>query len=367
MSETLCDGQALPPAAPQASKDRAKGRRRGLEGEAGRQSDSSEALRREALEPGSPRDHLYENHPVTKNEVAVATPALKEAYDVIQDVIVHRDPGTSLLAAFRFGKTTAIEVVVAKLRETFPELPAGIAYAKDHSNFTQGVFFSDLLQDFDHAGALRDTAQEKRARTLNMILSQARQMHSDRYLLLVDEGQNWKEPQWTWLRDLANDLQKKHVRLITVTFGQTTDMQTLRQRLLSRNRTDLVGRFLLTPREFRGIRDLDELRLTLEAYDDPMQHEYPAGSEISYSEFYMPNAWRGGWRLEHEAPPMWTEFRNVAHRSNQAAANIGMNWIGGAIRNFLFSQMPNDVVGFSGDSQRWAMAVQASGYESTLF
>ena len=344
-----------------------KARRQGLSSAREQEIISTEKRRREALESGSSRDHLYENHPVTKNEVAVATPALKEAYDVIQDVIVHRDSGTSLLAAFRVGKTTAIDVVVAQLRHTFPELPVGIAYAKDHDKFTQGTFFSDLLQDFNHAGALRDTAQEKRVRVFNMILAQARQMGSDRYLLLVDEGQNWKESQWTWLRDLANDLQKKRVRLITVTFGQTTDMQLLRQRLLSRNRTDLVGRFLLTPREFRGIRDAEELRATLEAYDDSSQHEYPQGTGVSFAEFYMPKAWRGGWRLAQECDVMWTEFRSVAARTNQPATNIGMNWVGGAIRNFLFSQSLEDCVGFSGTPERWAVAVQACGYESTLF
>lgn len=323
--------------------------------------------RRAALEPGSTRDRLYENHPVTKNEVAAATPALKESYGVVQDVVVHRDPGTCLLGAFRVGKTTAIEAIVAQLHRTFPKLPVGIAYAKDHDRFTQTTFFSDLLQDFDHAGALRGTGQEKRLRVFNMILSQARQMDSDRYLLLVDEGQNWGEAQWTWLRDLANDLQKKKVRLITVTFGQTTDMQEVRNRLLSRGRTDLVGRFLLTPREFRGIRDVQELRETLEAYDDPEQNQYPAGTGIGFSEFYMPIAWRGGWRLQQEADAMWAEFGRVAADTNRPATNIGMNWVGGAIRNFLFSQMPEDGIGFSGSPTSWAVAVQASGYESTLF
>lgn len=325
------------------------------------------AMRRSALEEGTTRDHFYENHPVTRNEAEIATPPLKAAYATCEGVVVHRDPGTCLLGAFRIGKTTAIAVIVRQLSKTFPKLPVGIAVAKHHDNFTQGTFFSDLLHDFDHAGALSGTAQQKRLRVFNMVLAQARQKASDRYLLIVDEGQNWSEPQWTWLRDFANDLHAKHIRLITLTFGQTTETQMLRQRLLSRGRTDLVGRFLLSPVEFRGLRDEDELRATLEAYDDPQQCEYPVGSGISYSEFYMPVSWRSGWRLAPEAQAMWTEFRNVAARSNHAANNIGMNWIGGAVRNFLFGAMLDDGPGFRGAPEAWEVAVQATGYESTLF
>ena len=64
---------------------------------------------------------------------------------------------------------------------------------------------------------------------------------------------------------------------------------------------------------------------------------------------------------------MWREFRRVAQRSGREAGNIGMNWIGGAIRNFLFSESMKDGPGYASTPEVWAMAVQASGYESTLF
>ena len=355
--------QTAAPAAP-AVAPLAKAKR---DAQAAARTTGERQIRQSALEAGKARDKLYEDHPVTKNEVDVATPPLKEAYQVIQDVVVHRDPGTCLLGEFRVGKTTTINRTVQQLNETFPNLPVGIAIAKGHDKFTQGTFFSDLLEDFQHAGALRGSAAERRLRCLNMLIGQARQLSSDRYLLLVDEGQNWAEPQWTWLRDLANDLANKKVRLITVTFGQTVEMRKVRTLLLSRSRTDLVGRFLLNPQEFRGLRDVHELAETLQAYDDPGHRSYPLGTDICYSEFYMPLAWKGGWRLADEADRMWDEFRRVAQRSGRVAGNIGMNWIGGAIRNYLFSESLNDVPGYASTPDVWAMAVRASGYESTLF
>ncbi|MDG0854781.1 ATP-binding protein [Roseateles puraquae] len=324
-------------------------------------------VRQAALEPGEARDRLYVDHPVTRNEVAVATPPLKEAYDIIESVVVHRDPGTCLLGDFRSGKTTTINRTVCALNETFPNLPVGKALAKDHDKFTQGTFFSDLLGDAGHSGEQRGTVQEKRIRCLNMWICHARELDSDRYLLLVDEGQNWGERQWTWLRDLANDLHEKNVRLITVTFGQTWELRKLRQLLLARGRTDLIGRFLLTPRAFRGLRDPEELRQTLQAYDDPAQSAYPIATDISYSEFFMPQAFKGGWRLAHETDRMWNEFKAIAISKTKIVDSIGMNWINGAVRNFLFAQMPLDGPGFVGKPDMWHLAVRLSGYEDTLF
>ncbi|QPF73981.1 ATP-binding protein [Roseateles sp. DAIF2] len=331
------------------------------------QAATNREIRRAALEQGEARDKLYMEHPVTKNEVAVATPPLKEAYSIIESVVVHRDPGTCLLGDFRSGKTTTIKRTVCALNETFRNLPVGKALAKDHDKFTQGTFFSDLLQDAAHSGAQRGTAQEKRTRYLNMLIGQARELASDRYLVLVDEGQNWGESQWTWLRDVANDLNEKSIRLITVTFGQTSELKKLRSNLLSRGRTDLIGRFLLTPREFRGLRDVEELRETLKAYDDPEQSAHPIGTDISYAEFFMPKSWKSGWRLADEADRMWNEFKAIAVSGNKVAGNIGMNWIGGAVRNFLFAQMELDGPGYAGTPGAWKAAVQFSGYGDTLF
>jgi hypothetical protein len=323
-------------------------------------------VRLSALQAGPARDKLYAEHPVTRNDVAIATPPLKEAYDIIESVIVHRDSGTCLLGEFRVGKTTTIMSTVAQLNETFPDLPVGLVLAKGHDQFTQNAFFSDLLLDFNHLGATKNTALDKRLRCLNMLLGQARQLGSDRYLLLVDEGQNWGEPQWTWLRDLANDLAKNHVRLITVTFGQS-ELRKVRTALISRNRADIVGRFLLSTYDFRGLRDVAELRETLGAFDDCAQLCYPLDTDIAYSEFFMPEAFRGGWRLGDEAEQMWAEFAKMAQRSGKVARDIGMNWIGGAVRNYLFAESTRDGPGYTGSPDIWAAAVLASGYEATLF
>lgn len=327
--------------------------------------DATESMREAALTPGPSRDLLYEEHPVVRNAAAIATLPLKEAYDLVAQVVVHRDPGTCLIAEFRMGKTTAQARIAEALADTFPQLPVGRLIAKNHDVSTEKGFYTDVLVDFKHGGARIGTAGERRSRVLNTVLAQAHQRRSNRYLLLVDEGQNWGESEFTFLRDLTNDWQAEGVTVITIIFAHPA-LEALRQRLLNKRRTDLVGRFLLSPFEFRGIRDLHELRDTLQAHDDPGRHQYPAGSGICYSEFFMPHAWSSGWRLEAETVAFWDALSRVASRSGRTAGNIGMNWIAGAIRNFFFHQASLDTLAFVSAPHSWSDAVEASGYEWSL-
>lgn len=327
--------------------------------------DAIASIREAALSPGYERDVLYEEHPIVKNAARIATLPLRETYDVVAQTIVHRDTGTCLIGDFRMGKTTAQAIIVDTLRDTFPNLPVGRVIAKGHDVSTEKGFYTDLLVDFGHDSARVGTASERRMRIFTAVLAQARQQKSSRHLLLVDEGQNWGEAELTYLRDLVNDWQAQSLAVITIIFAHPA-LEVLRQRLLGKRRTDLIGRFLLSPLEFRGIRDRDELRDTLKAHDDPGRHEYPERSGISYSEFFMPVAWGAGWRLESEVFAMWDAFGRVAARSQRTARNIGMNWVAGAIRNFFFSQAPHDGLGFSATTGIWLEAIEACGYEASL-
>lgn len=326
---------------------------------------ASETLRLSILVPGAERDLVYENHPVVKDNAIIATKSVQLAYDIMVKNIVHRQPGTCFIGDFRVGKTKAIEKIVNELSETFPKLPVGKVSAKGHDPYTEKTFFTDLLADFKHGAANTGTTIERRNRLRMAIETHAHRLNSDQYLLMVDEGQNWDERQWHLLRDLTNDLAISNIRVLTATFGHP-ELLNIRSKLIIRRRTDLIGRFLLRPYQFRGLNSVQELQETLSAYDDIGSCSYPFNSNISYSEFFMPHAWETGWRLKHEANLLWTALAHVASRVNQQVTQVGMNWVGGAVRNFLFSCADNDCVGFSGTVEGWISAVESCDYESSL-
>lgn len=249
------------------------------------------ALREAALTPGEDRDRLYEEHPLVLNAICIPTGPVQEAYDIVRQVLVHRDPGTCLTADFRIGKTTAIHAITRQLSRTTPDVPFGFVIVKGHDKPTERNFFTDILLDFKHRAATSGTTTDRRTRVLSTMLSQAMQKKSTRYLLLVDEGQNWGESEFTFLRDLTNDCQERNLAVITVIFGHPA-LKQIRAHLVGKARMDLVARFLLTPRVFRGIQDKEDFLATFRAHDDAGLLEFPrtVASAIRNFSFLKPGA-----------------------------------------------------------------------------
>jgi len=322
-------------------------------------------FRRRVLTPGPERDILYEQHPVVVDGAIVATSSVRNTYDIVVNAIVHRRPGTCIIGDFRVGKTKAIEKIVSELMQTFPDLPIGIVVAKSHDPYTEKTFYTDFLGDFKHGGANTGTTMDRRNRVRMVMEADSRRSKSDKYLLMVDEGQNWDEQQWHLLRDLTNDLDMGKIRVLTVTFAHP-ELLNIRDSLINKRRTDLIGRFLLNPYQFTGLSSVKELRETLGAYDDGKNYSYPINSGISYSEFFLPKAWDSGWRLANEDEFFWSALAYIASRLNKQVGQVGMNWIGGAIRCFLFSMADKDCVGFKDSLEDWISAVESCDFESSL-
>jgi len=323
------------------------------------------ATRNEALTEGPARDAMYARHPVVKNSLRLLTPPVKEVYDIAEQVIVHHDPGVCFTAGFRMGKTRALGCVRGELAQTFPDIPSATIIAKGHDDPREGEFYSDILEDYRNGAARTGKAGDRKNRILALWEAGARAKGSDRYLLFVDEAQNWREAQFTWLRDLTNVMAERNVEIQTLMFAHT-ELLTTRATLQSKRRTDLIGRFLLSPREFRGLRDPAELEATLGMFDDPARHCYPEESGIALSQFFLPKAFQHGWRLRLEARSLWAAMVEVAGRTGQTPGNVGMQWVMSSIRNFLFANISNDSSVFTSTMDAWIYAVEASGYENSL-
>lgn len=316
------------------------------------------------LRSGAERDQAFEMHPVVTDKAKVPTPAVKDAFEVIRSAIVHRDPGVCLVADSRFGKTFGIDVLRETLPQSFPQLPTYSVVAKGHDRPSERSFYTDLLLDCRHGVTDSGTAMARRIRLLNMWLVTTQASGGDRLVLFVDEAQNWGEDQYTWLRDISNDLALHGIRLITSLFAHTGFLA-VRSSLLGLKRTDLIGRFMLHPHIFRGVSSLPDLIEVMKCYDDPGVSEFPTGSGISYSQFFRPQMFSTGWRLEKEAGPCWAAFSAEAGKHG-GHYQVGMQWIASAIRNFLYVHwlIEHGEPAVLGDI--WTEAISASGFEFSL-
>lgn len=313
------------------------------------------------LIPGKLRDSIYMQHPVVRNAVQIVTKSVREAERAISAAILHRDPGTYFVAEPRVGKTTTIEMIKSVLPQTFPGVPVWDVIAKRHISRSEKTFFGDVLIELNQEAAGSMTAARRRGLAFNHLLATCRTLSSDQMVLFIDEGQNWSEFEYELLRDLINDLRKAGIVCVTIIFGHPNLDRKVKADLLGRGRTDLTGRFLVSQHQFRGVSAKEELRDVLGAYDSTQLLQFPRGSEVCYSRFFKPQWFEQGWRLGDETNSAWAGFTSKSRRSDRASTSLGMQWVSGAIRNFLFEINQFDYP--LPTAEIWEHAIGAAAYE----
>lgn len=336
----------------------------GISAEQSKANESAALLElwKQVLTPSEERNRYYLEHPFTTDRAFIATNPIQEAYKEIVTCITHRDSGRCFIANPRTGKTFSIEVLKSALSQVFPNVAIYSINAKSHDGKTEKAFFGDLLEDIGLPFEGNTTATVRRQRIKQNIKAKCSQFHSSMALMFIDESQNWGETELTFLRDITNDLSKfDGILLVAILFAQPEIINT-QAKLKSRNRTDLVGRYLRDPLELTGLRNLSDLRAVLEQCDDPMQHEYPPYSGIALTEFFLPQAYLAGWRLNKEASKLWNAILSEVKIKSNEEISIGMAWIMSSIRDFMFQSMKLDSEFFSSEKDMWVTAVRCGRY-----
>ncbi|MFU2489062.1 ATP-binding protein [Thauera sp. WH-1] len=315
-----------------------------------------------SLSEGPDRERYLESHPLNQRPVKVLTVSIKEAFLSVGAAIKFKRPGCAFSAKFRSGKSTALLMIRDDLPSVMQAVAFGLISAKEHDAATERVFWGDLLIAL---GIVTDgTAQDRQTRLRTAIISACVQAGGRHFCLLIDEGQNWHTREYTFLRDLANQLREQDGYILTtIIFGdpRLDDMSaTFREK-----RKDLWARFLMRPEPFFGIRNVSDLRSFLAEHDSAKRCEYPAGSGISYTEFFLPSAYASGWRLADQAQHVWDAFVQAATDVGQQFSDIGMQWVGETVIHFLTTQMASDIAGFHGQSG-WDDAVKNSMFVDSL-
>jgi hypothetical protein len=154
--------------------------------------------------------------------------------------------------------------------------------------------------------------------------------------------------------------------LITISFAQPA-LEERRAELISRNRLDIIGRFMLQVYPLDGIRHQDDVANVLGQLDDPKVLSFPAGSGVSYAEFFCPDKYANHWRMKTEASALWDEFIK-AQRSDGIVhtRSVGMQWFVSAVREWLQDRAAVFDGRKEGAPMSWAEAVARSGYNASL-
>ncbi|WP_234086889.1 ATP-binding protein [Azonexus sp. R2A61] len=327
------------------------------------QSERSNSLRSATLSAGPDREYHLTNHPIYQRPVQILTNAIKDAFLIASDAVRFKRLGCSFLADFRAGKSTALEMIARHLTDVLPDVASQLVSAITHDAVTERTFYGDLLIAFGLP--IDGSAQDRSSRLRGAIITACINAGGRHFCLFIDEGQNWGGREYTFLRDFSNQLrQDDRYVLSTVIFGDLR-LEELASSFRSK-RKDLWARFLMKPESFAGIRSIEDLKFFLSEYDNIKRCEYPAGSKLSYSEFFLPLAYASGWRLADEAQNAWDAFVRSAASVNRKLGDIGMQWVGDTVTQFLTGQMAIDVAKFKSTPDDWDAAVLHSKFIDSL-
>ncbi|WP_040787880.1 ATP-binding protein [Massilia niastensis] len=307
----------------------------------------------------SGRPVANERHPLSTRTYRVATTAIEQCWLLVSKCLQYRIPSALVYGESRLGKTYAIEYLRMLIHRELPCVPTFHVQAEYKVSRSEGAFFSSLLRAVRHPQPDAGRNAYKRKALHDRLLAVAESQGGTTIVLFCDEAQRYSLHEYEWLRDVHDELAQSGVRLTTFLFRQERLCEQ-RARFQEFGDTQIVKRFMAETLRFRGVCSALDAATCLRSYDE---HEYPIGSDWSFTRYYLPYAFEAGLRLEQRAHLVWSAFaRAHEHAALAGRVEMPMEYFSRAVEAVLLDGLTRDALDFELSKQRWAEVVRHSGY-----
>lgn len=253
------------------------------------------------------REKLFSSHPAITKEYLMITPAINKAYSTIRDRVWMRSTGTFMHAMPRMGKSSCVEVVRMSLMEEFPDIFI-VSFSAAGEPETKGMFY-EILYAENLILPPRPTLQMLTTLLQTHIETNIINRGGKQFVLMIDEMQCLTIRDLRLLQAIHNRLDIKGIRMTTLGFAQPSILN-LYTALRTESALDLTARFLCEPIPFDGCAAREDLREILTNYDSELV--YPKDSNLSFTEFFVPQAYANGFRLASYAAVLWKQLSLAA-------------------------------------------------------
>jgi len=236
-------------------------------------------------------------HPVEMNIYRLPTVAMENMLNAVFGWIDKLTPGAIVYGKPRSGKTESIFEIVERLESLFGKyIPVDIFDCAHYAGSTanENRFYQELLEKFGYALKPKINVAINYSRLITYMIQQVREANDFRFILFLDEAQCLHENHYKWLMGIHNKLKLEGVRLIVFLVGQP-ELIARRHDFATSSRKQIVGRFMVGAHEFFGIRNENEMKTFLKGYDTAV---YPENSSCSYTNYFLPNAYKHGFRIQ---------------------------------------------------------------------
>ena len=262
------------------------------------------------------REALLEQHPLLLRDYTIPTPAVREAVDIARERVWMRRPAVVFYAKPRVGKTRCAFATCAALSEEFRALHLTHVTLEGTPRPSHKHLYRMLLGAESHALRGHDASQLLDRLTAHITL-RVRDRGGAQYVLVLDEMQLLDEVDYAQLVVLHNRLEHFRIRMTTIGFAQPEILQR-RSALAATRNQQIIARFLAEVVPFRGCASAQALAAILETFD--AGSEFPEGSGLSYTHFFVPLAFAAGFRLAYDSTRLWQALTGQGAATGAAAS-----------------------------------------------
>jgi hypothetical protein len=277
---------------------------------------------------------------------------------VVKRLLVLRELGCTFSGPSGAGKTFSISMLSAMLRVDFPRLCI-MQYTSGNQQIPSiRAFYKGFLDSVGHP-ELKGETYDLRARLVRKMASDARQCGMNIVALFIDEANAMTLQDFLFLKDVYNNLEDDRVQMITFMFGQSPDLGFLLERLAMDGRLDLISRFAMREHAIRPYSTLADLEVLFKGIDTIEHCGRP------WTEFFVPQNFKRGFRLETQAAVALAAIDAVADRVGGALAFPARQCFA-MIRSFLLDAASSDAGTIDNFEDRWKTAVLEAKLEKAM-
>lgn len=258
----------------------------------------------------SQRDELIAEHPLMLKTYLTLTPTIVGIYEKVRELIFLSEPSIYFWSTPRMGKTECAKAIKYLIGQEFPDKMVILASCDPSRDVgIVSTIFKSLRLEKDYS---RQPQSEIRDRIVDHIICELSGKKGKHCLLMIDEMQAMADKDYQILQAIQNELKLNNISLTTIGFAQK-EINSVRTSLVSGGKIALVARFLSRREVFKGCMDASWMSSTLEKFDEELV--YPEMSACTYTNFFLPDAYRAGFRLKNSAELLYREAKKAVSSS----------------------------------------------------
>jgi len=307
--------------------------------------------KRAILEDTPLRRELLAVHPALEKRQCIATPMAREMYRTFKMAVLLGERGAYYMGSPDDGRTSALRICMQLLDNEYPKIASYYHCSTEVAILSEKVALQDMLSSAGHE-ALSGTVIPLRERLVGKIVDDLRRRGSGHTAVwCVDNAHNMQQRELEVLADLQHRLWECGVQLLTVMMtdaGSSAAGNTSN----SRSCVALLTHFFRKKIKLRGLSKPEDLSEILDAFDTL---EFPEGTNVRWTEFFLPRAYANGFRLEGEGVHLYEAIAHCFPDPGNAAPTMGVLF--SAIRWTLLRSAGFDQGDFHLLPQDWSRAV----------